>query len=369
LASFFGIAGRRYSYPLLVAAPFGADSRLGARQIFMAVGTDRGSRSSELITLMTADLEAVSNRVLEVTELSYPVASSVIREIVLAGGKRLRPMLVLLAGRPFAYDANFDELITAAAGVELLHVASLVHDDTIDRAALRRGKPTLNSVMSVGGTILVGDFLFAQSAMLAARTGDVRVVSVFAATLGDLCDGQLNELFDAHRLDQDIDTYMRRISGKTASLYSGAAEMGAILGRTDAATIADIRSFAHDIGLAFQIQDDVLDLTSDDIELGKPVGNDLRQGTVTLPTLLYAKRIDLHGDEGQLLRHVVTDDTFADDEVDELIAAIRASGAIEDARAESERLHTRALTRLDVLGDSEHRENLIRWADLALTTA
>ena len=234
MASFFGIAGRRYSYPLLVAAPFGADSRLGARQIFMAVGTDRGSRSSELITLMTADLEAVSNRVLEVTELSYPVASSVIREIVLAGGKRLRPMLVLLAGRPFAYEANFDELITAAAGVELLHVASLVHDDTIDRAALRRGKPTLNSVMSVGGTILVGDFLFAQSAMLAARTGDVRVVSVFAATLGDLCDGQLNELFDAHRLDQDIDTYMRRISGKTASLYSGAAEMGAILGRTDA---------------------------------------------------------------------------------------------------------------------------------------
>ena len=126
---------------------------------------------------MGADLESVSERVIEVTELSYPVASSIIREIVSAGGKRLRPLLVLLAGRAYDYEERFDELVTAAAGVELLHIASLVHDDTIDRAALRRGKPTLNSVMSAGATILVGDFLFAQSAMLAARTGDVRVVA------------------------------------------------------------------------------------------------------------------------------------------------------------------------------------------------
>jgi geranylgeranyl pyrophosphate synthase len=198
------------------------------------------TRETDILAAMAGDLDLVSRRVVEVTELSYPVASSIIREIVLAGGKRLRPMLVLLAGRAFDYAERLDPLVTAAAGVELLHIASLVHDDTIDRAALRRGKPTLNSVMSVGGTILVGDFLFAQSAMLAARTGDVRVVSVFAATLGELCDGQLLELFDSHKTDQQLDAYIKRIYGKTASLFAGAAEMGAILVRATDENMCDL---------------------------------------------------------------------------------------------------------------------------------
>src|SRR5688572_28266658 len=188
------------------------------------VAADDVRAPASVLDVMAGDLDCVSQRVLEVTELSYPIASSIIREIVMAGGKRLRPLLVLLAGRSYDFREQFEPLITAAAGVELLHIASLVHDDTIDHAAVRRGKPTLNSVMSVGGTILVGDFLFAQSAMLAARTGNVRVVSVFASTLGELCDGQLLELFDSHKLDQQADTYIRRIYGKTASLFAGAAE-------------------------------------------------------------------------------------------------------------------------------------------------
>jgi geranylgeranyl pyrophosphate synthase len=333
----------------------------------MAVGAETRSDSAQILETMAADLASVSNRVLEVTELSYPVASSVIREIVTAGGKRLRPLLVLLAGRAFAYDENFDELVTAAAGVELLHIASLVHDDTIDRAALRRGKPTLNSVMSVGGTILVGDFLFAQSAMLAARTGDVRVVAVFASTLGELCDGQLMELFDAHKTDQQIDAYMKRIAGKTASLFAGAAEMGAILGRTDDATIDQIRAFAHEIGLAFQIKDDILDLTRTDAVLGKPAGNDLRQGTVTLPTLLFAQQIGSESADARLLERVITSEELDDADLDKLIGRIRESGAIDAAMAEADRLHERALDRLLVIPGEEHRRNLAVWADLALT--
>ena len=332
----------------------------------MAVRTDTRANATQLQELMAADLDRVSERVLEVTELQYPVASSVIREIVLAGGKRLRPLLVLLAGRPFSYADNLDSIVTAAAGVELLHVASLVHDDTIDRAALRRGKPTLNSVLSVGGTILIGDFLFAQSAMLAARTGDVRVVSVFASTLGKLCDGQLLELFDAHKLDQHVDTYLRRISGKTASLFAGAAEMGAILGRTDDATIDAIREFAHDVGLAFQIRDDILDLTQDDDELGKPAGNDLRQGTVTLPTLYYAQQLDPESAEWAFLHHVIGDEDISEDDFDELMERIRQSGAIEKAEDELNHLHQRALDRLVIVPGEDHQQHLIEWAELAL---
>jgi geranylgeranyl pyrophosphate synthase len=324
---------------------------------------------ARLQSAMSADLESVSQRVIEVTELSYPVASSIIREIVLAGGKRLRPLLVLLAGKAYDYAERFDELVTAAAGVELLHIASLVHDDTIDRAALRRGKPTLNSVMSDGATILVGDFLFAQSAMLAARTGDVRVVGVFASTLGELCDGQLLELFDSHKLDQQTDTYIRRIHGKTASLFAGAAEMGSLLARAPEAHVQELRQFATEIGLAFQIQDDVLDLTRDSTELGKPAGNDLRQGTVTLPTLLYAQGVEPGSAEAKLLRFVVTDDEAQDEHVAELISRIRASGAVDAALATALEYQQRALDRLAAIPDSAARSLLTGWAQQALATS
>lgn len=334
----------------------------------VGIGSTSGITQASVLEVMADDLDLVSQRVIEVTELSYPVASSIIREIVLAGGKRLRPLLVLLAGHPFDYNERLDPLVTAAAGVELLHIASLVHDDTIDRAALRRGKPTLNSVMSVGGTILVGDFLFAQSAMLAARTGEVRVVGVFASTLGELCDGQLLELFDAHKLDQHLDSYLKRIYGKTAALFAGAAEMGAVLARAQESQVQSLRSFAAEIGLAFQIQDDILDMTRSDDELGKPAGNDLRQGTVTLPTLLFSQRIDPDGDDARLLRHVVTDDDVAEASFDLLISRITDSGAVEDARRLARSYEESALTRLDEVSDATSRDLLHQWAALALAS-
>jgi geranylgeranyl pyrophosphate synthase len=330
------------------------------------VVADEVHDSARVLDVMTSDLNSVSQRVLEVTELSYPVASSIIREIVMAGGKRLRPLLVLLAGRGYAYREQFEPLVTAAAGVELLHIASLVHDDTIDRAAIRRGKPTLNSVMSVGGTILVGDFLFAQSAMLAARTGDVRVVGVFASTLGELCDGQLLELFDSHKLDQGVETYIRRIYGKTGSLFAGAAEMGAVLAKAPESHVQELRQFASEIGLAFQIMDDIKDLTTGADDLGKPSGNDLRQGTVTLPTLLFAQDTAESSDDRTLLTHVLTDDDVDDADLYALIGRIRGSGAIEGARTIALGYRDRGLARLDCVPDRETRDLLRAWAQLAI---
>jgi geranylgeranyl pyrophosphate synthase len=223
--------------------------------------------------------------------------------------------------------------------------------------------------MSVGATILVGDFLFAQSAMLAARTGDVRVVGVFATTLGELCDGQLLELFDSHKVDQQADTYIRRIYGKTASLFAGAAEMGSVLARAPEPHVQELRQFATEIGLAFQIQDDVLDLTGDSEALGKPAGNDLRQGTVTLPTLLFAQRIAAGSSDEQLLNFVISDDEAEEGDVVELIARIRASGATDAAMATATEYQERALARLAVIPDPGARELLIGWANQALAGA
>src|SRR6187431_1903864 len=157
-------------------------------------------RTRDVFTTMRPDLLQVQSRLEEAVQIDFPGVTDLVLDLVRAGGKRLRPLILLLAGR--AYRNDRDTLVTAGAGVELLHTASLVHDDTVDRAALRRGRPTLNSVYPPSAVILLGDFLFAQSAILAAATDIPRVVRIFAETLGDICDGQLREMFEAHRLDQ-----------------------------------------------------------------------------------------------------------------------------------------------------------------------
>jgi geranylgeranyl pyrophosphate synthase len=318
----------------------------------------------DVFSIMRPDLERVDQRVSAAAELDFPIASTIVGEIVRAGGKRLRPLMLLLAGR--AYDYDLEKLVTAAAGVELLHTASLIHDDTVDRAALRRGKPTLNSVMSSGGVILVGDYLFAQSAMLAAATNSPRVVSVFASTLGEICDGQLREMFDAHRIDQTRDQYERRIYGKTASLFAGSAEMGAIIARAPEEHIATLRQFGSHLGMAFQIVDDVLDLTEGTQDLGKPAGNDLLQGTVTLPTMIYAKGLADSSSEIERLKSVIEGESLEPELVDDVVTSIRRSGAIEESIARANYFVEFAKSAAEIVPDPETREMLTEIAEFAL---
>ncbi len=154
-------------------------------------------RTQDVFEAMRDDLQRVEARVEQAAEVEYPVVETLVRDLVRAGGKRLRPLLVLLAGR--AYDYDREALVTAAAGVELLHTASLVHDDTIDRAALRRGKPTLNSMLSSGAVILLGDYLFDQSEMNAAATHHPRDLALFESTLANIYAGDMREIIDANR--------------------------------------------------------------------------------------------------------------------------------------------------------------------------
>jgi geranylgeranyl pyrophosphate synthase len=315
---------------------------------------------------MRADLDRVNARVAEAARVNYPLVSTLLADIVRAGGKRLRPLLLLLAGRAYDYDANLEPLVTAAAGVELQHTASLIHDDTVDRAAIRRGKPTLNSRLSSGAVILIGDYLFAQSAMLAAATNSTRVVAVFASTLGDICDGQLMEMFDAQRLDQTREEYERRIYGKTASLFAGSAEMGAILGGAPEPHIAALRAFGADLGMAFQIVDDVLDLTGGTDDLGKPAGQDLRQGTVTLPTLIYLAGVGAGSSGWRGVDDVVSGRETNGRAVEDVIDAIRASDAVDRALEVAADYVERAKARLDLVPDEEARDLLAELAETAL---
>jgi geranylgeranyl pyrophosphate synthase len=338
----------------------------GARTV--SAGDRQGAavklQTRDVFATMRSDLQRVEARLEQAADVRYPIASTVVRDLVRAGGKRLRPLLLLLAARSYRYD--LDALIPAAAGVELLHTASLVHDDTVDRAGLRRGKPTLNSVMSSGAVILVGDYLFAQSAMLVAATQNPRVMTVFASTLADICDGQLREVFDAHRLDQSREEYERRIFGKTASPFAGAAEMGAILAGAPESHVQALREYGADVGMAFQIVDDVLDLREGTQRLGKPAGQDLRQGTVTLPTMLYAAGVDASAPEGARLRAVVAGDLDDQTDIDLVVDDVRRSGALDEALAAADVFAGRAKDRLVVLPDAETRGLLEEVTDMVL---
>ncbi|HEV2129301.1 MAG TPA: polyprenyl synthetase family protein [Thermomicrobiales bacterium] len=321
--------------------------------------------TSNIFDVMREDLDLVRDRVADAARVDFPIVSGMVRDIVEAGGKQLRPIVLLLAGKAFTYDR--DRLITAAAGVELLHTASLVHDDSIDRASIRRGQPTLNSRINTGAVILIGDFLFAQSAILAAATQNPRVVAIFASSLGDICDGQLREMLSAHNVRQERDEYLKRIYGKTASLFAGAAEMGAVIGGASEADIEQMKGYGADLGMAFQIIDDVLDLREQSQAIGKPAGNDLRQGVVTLPTMYYLEGLDEGSDEFEIVERVIAGEETRDAGVNGLVDAIRASGALEMAIQMADGYIASARARLDVVRNPDVRRHFEEILDIAVS--
>jgi geranylgeranyl pyrophosphate synthase len=319
-------------------------------------------RTRGVFATMRPELDRVEARLESAAQIDFPGVAELVLGLVQSGGKRLRPLILLLAGRPF--EADVDTLVTAGAGVELLHTASLVHDDTVDRAALRRGRPTLNSVLPNGAVIMLGDFLFAQSAMLAAATDSPRVVRVFASTLADICDGQLREMFGAHLLDQTQQEYEKRIYGKTASLFAGAAEMGAIIAGTTETAITELRQYGSDVGMAFQIVDDVLDLREGEQQLGKPAGHDLTQGTVTLPTLIYAAGLTSASAAMTRLQDVVNGETLDQADVDRVVQDIRDSGALEASLDVANAFVDKAKFHAAEVADPETFEMLAEVADV-----
>ena len=319
-------------------------------------------RTRGVFATMRPELDRVEARLESAAQVDFPAVAELVLGLVQAGGKRLRPLILLLAGRSF--NADVDTLVTAGAGVELLHTASLVHDDTVDRSALRRGRPTLNSMLSNGAVIMLGDFLFAQSAMLAAATDSPRVVRVFASTLADICDGQLREMFGAHRLDQTQLDYEQRIYGKTASLFAGSAEMGAIIGSSSESAISSLRQYGADVGMAFQIVDDVLDLREGEQQLGKPAGHDLTQGTVTLPTIIYAAGLSAESAAMTRLRDVVNGETLDQPDVDRVVRDIRGSGALESALDVANAFADKAKFHAAEVADAETFEMFAEVADI-----
>jgi geranylgeranyl pyrophosphate synthase len=262
-------------------------------------------------------------------------------------GKRLRPALALLIGRLGRPDAA--ALDHMALGVELLHTASLVHDDVVDESDTRRGAATLFTRVGNALAVLVGDYLFSQAAQECVASGDLRVVRLFAETLGAMAQGQIDEAnsqLSASRAWRTLtrQQYYRTIHGKTASLFVLASQGTAILAGLPEEQVEGLRRYGESLGLAFQVVDDILDFTATEEALGKPVGSDLRQGTITLPVILLRDQqpaVDL----GAL-------------PVEDQVRLVQQSGAIADAYAEAERLVEQALAGLEPLPAGVERSAL-----------
>lgn len=320
-------------------------------------------QAQDVFELLQPDLARVEETLVSASHIDYPVVNSLLKAIVSGGGKRLRPVLLLLAARAFG---SFNErAIDVAAGVELLHTASLVHDDSIDKAALRRGNPTLNSELSTGAVILIGDYLFAKSAILAAKPENPRVMVIFATTLAEICDGQIRETLEAHKLDQSMEDYEARIYGKTAALFAGAAEMGGVLGGGSDEQVEALRKFGSDLGMAFQVIDDVLDLRESSETIGKPAGNDLRQGVVTVPVMRYAASLSQNAPQLQTIAGIVDGEITDQATVDALIAEIRESGALTEAEQIARDYVESARKQLGVVSNPDVRMGLEQILDLA----
>ncbi|MDY7040799.1 MAG: polyprenyl synthetase family protein [Chloroflexota bacterium] len=305
-------------------------------------------------------LECVERKMHQAVQTEHERLTEVLEYLVHSGGKRIRPALVILSSR--FHPADEDGVIALAAAVEMLHTATLIHDDLIDESFLRRGLPTLNSHWSPGATILTGDYLFSCAASLAAETQNVRVMSIFSRTLAIICGGELHQLFSGRDKLPTVDDYYRRISSKTASLFAASAEAGAVLSNAPEDQVRALRDYGHNLGTAFQIIDDVLDFVGDEGKTGKPIGSDLRQGIATLPTLYF-----LYKGNGPDVVTQVLDGTLRDElSASAAIDAIRASGAIDATIAEASHFSRRGQEALEALPDNLYRRILFDLSDFAV---
>jgi len=310
----------------------------------------------QISTTIQVKIDQVEKKMLAQTDGYNSDLKSALEVLLSSGGKRIRPMIILLIGE--LLHGPDEKLINLATAIELLHTATLVHDDLIDGSLLRRGVPTLNSHWSPPATVLTGDFLFACSASLAAETNHVEVIKLFARTLSVIVNGEVNQLFSS-RCNSSTEDYYKRIFAKTASLFESSSQSAALLSNASIKQVESLKKYGYAVGMAFQILDDLLDYVGDISKVGKPIGGDLRQGLITLPMLYY---MDAHPSDPaviDLLNHkCVTEET----EIKRIINEIRNSEVIGSTLSEARKFANLAKDSLEIFENSLPKEALLDLA-------
>ena len=308
-------------------------------------------QATEIYEPIQERLARVVENVGNVGNLRFPFLAQLLGHVFESPGKRVRPAITLLASSFSPHDSAKTEIMATA--VELLHVATLIHDDTVDESETRRGKATLSTLWGRNVAVLAGDYVFAASATFVCDTEDIRVIRRFSETIMELSTGELQEIAEAYNLDQTRESYVERIYNKTASLFTTAGESGAILSGASEEVVFGLTEYSRSLGLAFQIVDDILDFEGTEEEVGKPVGSDLSSGILTLPAIIAMERFPDHDAIRALFEE--PDD---DQRLRRAVEMIQGSGAIDDANAVAQQFGASSLESLKALPESPSRDSL-----------
>lgn len=275
------------------------------------------------------------------------------------GGKMIRPALTLLSGKFYNYNLNY--LLPMATAVEITHTATLVHDDAIDNSPLRRGRPTINNAWDDDKAILLGDYLFAKAGELVSTTQNLQVIKLLSQTLMTITSGELAQSFSSFNLEQTRQHYLHRIISKTASLFSLATESGAILSQAPEKLVKALKKYSYNLGIAFQIVDDIMDFIGTEEEIGKPIGSDLAQGTLTLPAILL---LECYSDDNPVRE--LFQNRNKQENIKLAIELVRSSSIVQECYSVASDYCARACRSLNLLPENACRQSLINLANYVI---
>ena len=314
-----------------------------------------------ILNPISEQLQLVDARLKEFSESSeLPSLEDLLIHVFDSSGKLARPALTLLTAGFHPNDG--EKVITMATAVEMLHVATLIHDDTVDESDTRRGRVTVSSSWGQHTAVLLGDYVFAASATYVCSTGNIRVIKRFSETIMDLSRGQMQETANSRDIQRGMDDYLERIYFKTASLFSTSGESGAILSGASEPIVESLKTYSEKIGLAFQVVDDVLDITGTPQEIGKPVGSDLLNGVITLPTIYAIEESDCRKKVESFL-----DDPSNTELHSEIVDIIKGSDAGERSYQYANQLIEEAKLSLQPLQDNDCKTSLLDLADFIIS--
>ena len=308
--------------------------------------------------IVQKEIQSVEQLMIDSIQFDRPDVNLLLKNLFTAGGKRIRPNIALLLGK--LMDANLEKIIILCAAIEMLHTATLVHDDLIDNSLFRRGNSTLNAIWTPAATVLAGDYLFAIAAEHAANTDSLPVMKMFSQTLSIIVRGEITQFLDKD-YSLDLQRYYDRIFAKTASLFKTTSSAVGILVHAESAQQEALDHFGYAIGMAFQIIDDVLDFSGDQKTMGKPIGSDLRNNILTLPALLYFQ--DQPEDYQLFIKHAAEKDSML---YDQMVERILAGKTIEQSLSHAKEFITQAIDALNIFTDNQYRAELVNLTQHSL---
>ena len=314
----------------------------------------------DVAALARGDMDGVNHLIRKSLASDVALVSQVSEYIVMSGGKRLRPLIVLLAARALGYQG--DQHVRAATIIEFIHTATLLHDDVVDSSERRRGQESANTVFGNQASVLVGDFLYSRSFQMMVDIGDMRVMQILADATNTIAAGEVQQLMNVHDPDTTEDDYQQVIYRKTARLFEAGAQIAAVLAKQGAAVEEAMVRYGRNLGTAFQLVDDALDYNATADELGKNLGDDLAEGKATLP-LIYAMR---EGTEEQraLVRKAIVEGGLG--QLDDVQAVIRSTGALEYTARRAREAADAAIADLACLPENEYRQALVSLAEFSI---